>query len=303
MTDTLAATARRYTALRFDHRAAVFVGLFALVIGGALTVRPMLVATGAAESAVGGSTTGQQAGIGVAWAVAEAVFAGLLLASLLLWRRLPAWIKAIARDALTIIVWMTVGAWALANRQFHLVLPVVLGLFVLAKAADEFDVWWFVNNVLAIGIAIYAAAGVGVILGPVIIGVGLVGLAVYDHAFANQRDWMFDLAAWTIRRKLPMLVVIPSRWREPWDELAEDAEVEEREDIFGIGMADLLLPAAFAVALAHTGRVGPLYGAVAGTFVACFRLSWELDNGGSGAGLPALTAGALAGAVIGLGVA
>lgn len=305
MTDTLA-SARRYTALQFDSRAAILVSLFAVVIGGALAVRPALVATQGVESAVTGASTGEQAGIGVVWAIAEAIFAGLLLAGVLLWRRLPGWVRNIGRDLLTIAVWMTVGAWALANRQFHLALPVVLGLFAIAKAADEYDIWWLINNALAIGLAIYLAAFVGVILGPVVIAVGLVGLAVYDHVFANERDWMLNLAVWTIQRKLPMLVVVPNRWRQSWDDLAEEPEdMAEREDVFAIGMADLLLPAAFAVALAQTGRIGALSGAVVGTGIACFRLSWVSANGPKrgGAGLPSLTVGAVTGAVIGMGVA
>ena len=63
-------------------------------------------------------------------------------------------------------------------------------------------------------------------------------------------------------------------------------------------MADLALPAALAAAVATAGGPAPLLaagGVVAGIAIACFRLRHRMLTAGSGAGMPALTAGAIGG--------
>lgn len=127
---------------------------------------------------------------------------------------------------------------------------------------------------------------------------GLVGLTAYDYWFADRQTWMADIAEWTVSRKLPLLVIAPTSFRLSWDELEEAATGDERDPdellAFAIGTADLLLPAAFAVALAESGAVLPFAGAVLGLLAACPRLSWKMHNGG-GAGLPPITTGVFGG--------
>lgn len=280
---------------RFNARTFGLVALFAVVIGAALAIRPWFIA-GGAEPAMQGSSTGAQAATGAAWAVAEAVFAGTLLLGIVLWRRFPEWLQEAVTSALKFGFLVFVGVSGVLTDSLGIVLVGGPVLVFAASVAEAFDLWWVVNNVLAVGIAVYAAAGVGIVLGPVILGVGLVGLTVYDYVFADREGWMFDLAAWTVRHQLPALFIVPTAWRLDWDELADALGGDEDADEllgWGIGMADLLLPAAFAVSLVDAGGL-LVHGAIAGTLLACARVSWKMEQG-AGAGLPPLVTGALGG--------
>jgi len=209
------------------------------------------------------------------------------------WRYLPEWLQEGLRRAAKYTVGVGLGVYGVVTGSLILVLGVGVVLILTATIADAFDVWWAVNNVLALGLAIYLAANVGIVLGPVILGVGLVGLAAYDYLFADWADWMFGLAETAMRRKLPLLVIVPEQWQTDWETLIEDAGEEHDPVGWGIGMADLLLPAAFAVSLADSGGLLAV-GVAAGTLLACVRVSWKLEQGG-GAGLPPLVTGALGG--------
>lgn len=293
-----------FARVQLDRRALALVGLFTVVIGLSLA----LVNTPAGPqtpSAASGMSTTEQATTGAVWAIAEAAFAGVLLGAVLLWRRFPEWLQEALMDAAKFGVAMLIGGVAFAAGVFYAAVPVVVALVVLFKLSDTFDVYWLINDVLAIAVAVYVAVFAGVVLGPVILAVGFAGLSVYDYVFADRSSAMFQLGAWTVRRRLPALFIVPSSWRLDWMALAGAMEGDEDapEDVirFGIGMADLALPAAFAVALAHNGGGLPLVGAVAGILLACARVSAKMQTGG-GAGLPPLASGALGGWALALGV-
>lgn len=298
----------RYFEVEKDWRALALVSLFLVVIAGALTVRPWLLSQGA-ESAVAGTSTTEQAAGGVVWALSEAVFAGVLLAVILLWRKLPEWVQDIVNDNLLIAVYMLVGASALAADAFGITAAAAMGALTVLKTADEFDVWWVVNDIAALGFAVVLGAFLGLVLGPWVLAVGLIGLSVYDYVFADRKSWMFTLGSAFIRWKLPVLFLVPTTVRFDWEKFGDalDGEVDE-EDIpeigFGIGMADLAIPAALVVAIAGEATMSlsggiPVVAVVAGILVACFRVSWKMSNEGGGAGLPPLTSGALGGWAIG----
>jgi presenilin-like A22 family membrane protease len=137
--------------------------------------------------------------------------------------------------------------------------------------------------------------------------VGLIALTVYDHIFADRNDWMFDIADIFLRARIPIIVYKPPSWRFDWDRLYDevDDETETPTHSWGIGTADLALVAAFAAAVATLPpdsllAAGPLavVGVVAGSVVGCLRLRYELLTDGSGAGLPALTTGMVAGLAV-----
>jgi len=279
--------------MNLDMTAVALVALFTVVIGAALALRPTSVASGASPALTESSARTQVAG-GVIWAIAEAIFAAFLLGMLFLYRRLPEWLQDAVSTALSVAVLLTIGAYSVWTSQFGFILSALVGIILVGKALDEHDLWWVANDVLAIAIA--AAVGVlaGTILPPVLIAAGLVGLTVYDYAFADRTEMMFVLA-----RRLPALFVVPASMRLDWETLADaiSDDVDEDPDElmrFGIGMADLALPAAFAVSLAQTDAVVPLIGAMAGLTVACGRVSYKLSNGG-GAGLPPIVSGTLGG--------
>lgn len=299
---------RRFVQVKTDWRAVALALLFLVVISGALAIRPLLIASGT-ESAVEGASSSQQAAVGAGWAIAEATFAGLLVGVILVWRKLPEWVQEIVTDAMMIAGYMMFGVFAAEQSSFWSAAALIIGLVAVMNVADHFDVWWIANNLLALGLAIFVA-GVGIVLGPWVLAVGLIGLSLYDYWFADRESWMFTLGSGFLNWKVPVLFVIPKSIRLDWDELTEAMSGEEVEDEdqaeigFGIGTADLALPAAFVVALAGEISIGvstgiPIVAVTAGILVACARVSWKMANRGGGAGLPPLTSGAIGGWVIG----
>jgi len=286
-----------------DLQAAGLIVLFGAVIGGSLLLRPTAIASGSTPAFQGSSTSTQVAG-GIIWAIAEAIFAVVLLSLLVLWRRLPAWIQKALSRALAAGVLMVLGAYGVFTNQFLLLAGLVVGTIASVYALNAFDLWWIGNDVLALAVAVYIGVLAGVVLGPVVIAAGLIGLTAYDYLFADREDWMFQLAGWTVRRRFPMLFLVPSTMRLDWDDLCESFDEDSAVDTdavlrFGVGTADLALPAAFAVALAQAGGGLPLLGALAGLAVACGRISHKLEQGG-GAGLPPIVSGTLGGWLLAL---
>ncbi len=283
---------------RANRRTAGLVALFAVVIGGALLLRPEFVSSGV-EPAYTGTSSSEQAATGAVWVIAEVILAGGILVGLLCWRRLPEWLQESISPALRFAAVAFIGAYALSAGQLWLGIGTGFTFIFMSLVTDKFGVWWAINDLLAIGIAIFVAAAVGITLGPVILAVGLVGLTVYDYIFADRADWMFNLAAWTIRRRIPTLFIVPTTARLQWDDLEDalsgESDGDDPDELIGwaIGMGDLLLPAAFAVSLVDAGGL-VVHGAVAGTFIACARVSWKMEQG-AGAGLPPLVSGALGG--------
>jgi presenilin-like A22 family membrane protease len=298
---------RPHIELEPGWRGYALVALFAVVIGGALLVRPMWISNGV-EPAFSGATTGEQAAVGSAWAIAEAIFAAVLIAIILAYRWLPEWVQDIVNTVATVILWMILGAVALEAGQFWDYAFAGIGLIALLKTTEQFDVWWILNNMLALGIAIGMAAWIGVVLSPWILAIGLIGLSVYDYVFADRENWMFTLGGSFVRWRMPVLFVAPTTLRVDWDELADGmaGELDDKaapELGFGIGTADLMIPAAFVVSLVNAGpsiiEAITVFAVITGILVACFRVSWKMVNKGGGAGLPPLTSGAIGGWAIG----
>jgi len=184
------------------------------------------------------------------------------------------------------------------------------------KVVEEIGLWWVFNNILAFGLAIMGGAVLGIALNPIAIFVAFVLLTAYDHIFANQRNWMFSLAELIVKYRFPALFVIPAKLRFDWDDVFDtddeseegaeddDGEIESETVVWGIGTADLMIPAGFAGAVAveaqplSNASTVILVGVIAGILIACARLRYELEHKGSGAGLPALAAGSLGGYII-----
>ncbi len=260
-------------------------------------------------------SAGEQAAAGGGWAVLEAVAAGLVLALFLMYRWLPEFWQDLIKDTAAYGAFMALGGHFALQGRFNWALGVALSAYVGFEIVDEAGLWWVINNVIALAVAVLVGAFAGVKLGVPFVLLGLIGLSVYDHYFANKQGWMLLAAEALLRVRLPVLVLWPDRWRFDWDDFAQrigDSGDEELEDTisFGIGMADLMLPAMFAAAVAaYSGAVTlagwplPVWGVLAGLIVAAARLRFEMSTHGSGAGLPAITAGAIGGWAVGLAMA
>lgn len=284
-------------------RALGLVCLFTFVMLAATQATTFLTSTGSVESVATSTTTTEQAAGGAGLSILTVIEASVLLGILAIYRKTPEWLRPVLKRTIATAFWIAVGlAAALAvglNAGFTLA---VLGYFGI-QLADALGVYWLLNDCFAVVLAVAFGASAGIIAGPVVLGVALVGLSVYDHVFANRRDWMFTLARGTVRWKVPSLVVVPTTWRLPWADLAAFTTDEDDSPIgFAVGMADLALPAAFVTALFAHDTWFTAWGASAGVMLACLHLSWVIGHTDGGAGLPPLTAGALGGWAIAAGV-
>jgi presenilin-like A22 family membrane protease len=266
---------------------------------------------------VGGpdATAAEAAGTGAAWAGLEVLTAAGLLVAILVYRRLPEWLQTSLRFGGVASLFLYLGGQWGAADALATGWALVMGIILIYKAADAYDVWWLINNVLSVLIAIWIGAYLAYLFGVFGLGVALLALTVYDHVFANERSWMFDLADAMLRVRLPIVFLKPHRLRFDWARLYEsggdtgddagETDASLPDSAWALGTADLALPAAFAAAVAVapvgglvSGGVWAAIAVIGGVAVAALRLRWELLNQGSGAGLPALSTGALGGFAI-----
>lgn len=270
--------------------------LFALVVPAAIYGTGLLTAAGV-ESVASGESSVAQAGGGAAISIITVIEASLLLGVILLYNWFPGWFRPAVRRTARIAFW---GLLAVAGGQLAggAGFAVVVGCYFIIQVFDQLDVYWLVNDVLGIGLAVYGAVAVAALTSPIVLGVALVGLSVYDHFFANEQPWMARLAGGAIRWKFPAMVIVPNRIRFKWSMLADD----DRENDFihfGLGVGDLVIPAAFAATVFHTIGGVPAVGIAIGIAAACLRLGWAIEHTEEMAGLPSLTTGCLGGYALG----
>lgn len=252
----------------------------------------------------GDGATGEAAA-GAAWAGLEVVFAIVMLALIFVYQRLPEWAQSLAKYNAVIAILMYFGGSYQADGVLVEMMAIWMGLFSLYYVTDHAEIWWAINNAITVLLAIVGGVIVGSVFGVVGLALAMVGLTVYDHLFANKQSWMFTLGKGIMKLRLPVLFLRPNQLRCAWDDVVASMDKEADDDDedqvgWGVGMADMLIPAGFvaAVVISPWGVVDSLHlvaiGAVMiGVVLACFRLSFEMETRGSGAGLPALSAGAL----------
>lgn len=296
---------RQWTQTRIDRQAfemmAVFVAVLAGTIAIALAIRPEQAAAIGPPEQLGDGAQGEATASAI-WVAAEVALAVAALGSYLGYLKLSEWVKTTVRRA-AVVGLIYYLFWS--SSAPAITLAIVLGAYVTYRVADHYGVYWAINDLLCVALAVAMGVVLALFLGVVGVGIGLVGMLVYDHHFANRETHMFHLAAAMLRLRLPVLFVRPNEWRFQWQaivDMTDDvAEEGEESDVgWGLGTADLGLPAAFVAAVilepATSAFVGGLAVAglcAAGILVACFRLRFELVERGSGAGLPALSVGVL----------
>lgn len=254
-----------------------------------------------------GSGAAGEATAGAAWALLEIGFAVAILVAAFVYRRLPEWVQSLLITNAVAALAMYAGARGQATGTFAYYVGGFVALFTTYKVLDHFNVYWIANNVYAVILAIVGGLTIGLIFGVPGMVLAIVALTVYDHIFANKQSWMFTIGTTALKARLPVLVVKPEGWRMAWEDLIDMLDITDDEDrqrdsddVWGIGTADLMIPAGFVAAVASTpSGVLAAFGTaavgivIAGVVVACFRLRHEMQSRGSGAGLPALSAGAL----------
>lgn len=277
-----------------DRQAFTLAALFLAVQAGALALAFRWQQTGTAgDISAPGGVDGPAAGAG--WALGEVVIASVFVVGLYLSvRYLPAWARDACKTAVKILFVFVLGA----VTQSLTVLAATLVAYIGYRVLDATGLWWLGNNAIALTIAVVWGALVGLALNAWALLVFLVGMTVYDHVFADHNPWMEQMAGSLVSWRLPVMVVKPSQWRFEWGLLfhPDGEDIAATDSAWGIGTADLLLPAAFTVAVA-TGNVlaWPRLGATVvtgGILIAALRVRQKMLDQKSGAGLPPLTTGA-----------
>lgn len=311
---------RRATAVTIDREAIILAAIFMVVM------IPAVAVTVAIPMDVQPNAFGLEGvALGGAWALGEVVVAALLVGLIFIFNRLPEWIQNWAKlsGAVGALLW---GGGFL--QRLGLLWQMIGGLFVITfifDALDEYNLWWIMNNLLALTIAILFAPAGAWLFGVKALLVALVGLSIYDWYFADRNEWMFSLASVLMKSYAPVLFIIPTGLRVDWKlltdpdeddfpegvESASDMDEEQRLKFkrrvgfsMGIGTADLLLPAMFASAVAASPSVLSIHGVPAGVLgvavgviVAALRIRWKIIEHKRGAGLPPLATGAILGYV------
>lgn len=299
--------------LAFDRRG-VEIGVLLLVVAVATVAitAPNPTAVESSPPEAFGSGSSGEAAAGASWAVAEVLFAGGLLGVIVLLRHVPEWLKTTGRRLAVYVIIYMYAIYGVAIGWVTELLALGAVAYLGYRVTDHYGLYWVLNNVLCLAFAIGGGIAVGSMFGVPGMIIALMVLSVYDHAFANRREWMFDLAEKFVRARVPVVFLRPRGWRYRWgwlleDELEIDTEDEmeiEREDErlgWGLGTADLALAGGFIAALTTSPSFAGLdHGrfvlsvVIAGLFVAGLRIGHELDTRGSGAGMPPITAGLLA---------
>jgi len=287
---------RPHFTVEIDKQALYLASLFLAVTIGAIVMLDLLQTSGTSVSTPG-NVDGAEAG--AAWAIAEVAFAITVLLGIFAYRYLPTTLQSIVKASLKIVAVYAAGVIFYGAGLFTEGLAAIISAYATSKLVNHAGLWWLINNALCVGLAVAGAAVLALGLNEVALFVFLLGMTVYDRAFADKREYMFDLASLAIRLRLPVLFVKPTTFRFDWDDLTDEltgGESDEPDDnTWGIGTADLMLPAAFVAALATSDAVvwPELAGILAtvGIVFAAFRIRHKALTKGSGAGLPPLTAG------------
>ena len=291
-----------------DKHALFLAVLFVLVTSASTVLALEIAATGQQPVETPENVDGAAAGAG--WAVLEVLVAIGLLAILFAYRRFPEWVQEVVKWNVAFAIPLYLGhSSGQSGGRLWILLGFWLTLLTVYKVSNEFNVWWVFNNLFSLVYAVLGAVVIATVLSVEALVVAFLLLTIYDHVFANKQTWMFDLGKVMLKFRVPAVFVAPTTWRFDWDDLAdsmgddrdEDADDESAEIVsWGIGTADLMIPAAFAAAIvANAPQPTPdtatlAFGAVvAGILIACARLRYELEHQGSGAGLPALAGGVL----------
>lgn len=280
-----------------DRQAIYLAALFLAVQVGAVWLAMTLQSSGAAAGIDSpGNADGAAAGAG--WAIAEVAFASLLVVGIYTYRKVPeSWREPFRNAVLFAIIYYAGWIYGSAGAGLPF-LTLFIGGYLGMKLIEGLGLWWLVNNALAVVIAIGGAAVLGHALNEWALLTFLAGMTVYDYVFADKRGWMMELAGLMVHYRLPVLFVKPDQYRFDWDNLLSDDDGEalaEAETAWGIGTADLMLPAAFtaAVVTGETVLLPVVAAAVltGGVVLAALRIRQKMLTNGSGAGLPPLTAG------------
>lgn len=285
---------REWFTVSIDRQAIYLAALFLTVQVAAVAAGLWLTGRGVTVESPG-NVDGAAAGAG--WAVLEVGFAVVMLAAVVLSRYLPEELrKAIKVSVVLSLAYLLGGIAAQMNLGF-LLLAALIGTYLTLKTVDVLGLWWLLNNAGSVFIAIYGGVVAGLMLNEWALLTFLLGMTVYDRVFADNKEWMMDMAGFAVNLRLPVLFIKPTEYRFDWDSLLDDEDsdpLDEDDGSWGIGTADLMIPAAFTVAVA-TGEslAWPLVGAIAVTVavgLAALRIREKMLTQGSGAGLPPLMA-------------
>jgi presenilin-like A22 family membrane protease len=188
-------------------------------------------------------------------------------------------------------------------QLFSLVLSVgvVAALTVLLVKYPE----WYVLDVCGVLLGVGSIAMLGISLSVFLVIVLLVGLAIYDAISVYKTKHMIDLADVVVDLKLPVMLVIPKKFRysliKETKSLKEKLQAGEEREAFFMGLGDVVMPGILVASAFYNIASGGLIVALSvmlGTLVGFGVLVIFLVRGKPQAGLPFLCSGAILGYLV-----
>lgn len=217
-------------------------GLSALLLSVSIGAVFMLPTEPSKVNGAGGGNAG--AIDGILFAAAVATMALTMIGFLLVINRMPEWFREL-------LVWSTVtgllvaigGVAAEQNVLAYAVFGFSGGLIVV-RLIQKLGIWWIMNNILYVAVGILFASLAATAIRPSFVITFIIGIMIYDHVFADRKDWMFQMASAQVRCYIPVLFLWPGKKRFQWSELKIGGDGTNIGG-WGLGLGDALVPAVF----------------------------------------------------------
>jgi len=155
---------------------------------------------------------------------------------------------------------------------------------------------WYVVDVMGILVACGIIAIFGISLTVPLVILLLVLLALYDAISVYKTKHMIDLGDTILRFHLPMLMVIPKKWKYSF---RKEKKFSGKKNAIFIGLGDVIIPGILAASVFHfTNSLSVALACILGSAMGLALLMVLTKSGKPHAGLPWLNGGALAGYLI-----
>ena len=180
----------------------------------------------------------------------------------------------------------------------------LVGSLVLITALVKYQRWYLIDAA-ALLLGAVSMAVLGISVSPPLVGVLLLGLAVYDAIAVYKTGHMLTLAQSILNSGLPLMLIVPKNlsYREP-----EKINIQKEgpppggeRNAFYMGLGDLVIPGCLVVSIfgaMGAARRSIVASVMIGTLIGFVVLSKFVASGRPQAGLPFLCSGAILGYVV-----
>lgn len=290
-----------------DGMTGMLVGLFVSVQIAAVWVAVNMGSTGSVATA----TPAQQSESLTMSARIVAMIVSETILIVLAWRYaslLPEWLRTVIKWGVASVVGVSLF-WVVITIYGALLASSLVTLFAgLSLVMKHYDLKWLLHNLLAFGLALVAAKGLGATLSPRPLLVFLVLLTVWDIVAVWKSGWMDGLIGAFGKHNIPAYFILPAAPQINMSRFTDwlgDRDSEKPNDVAGLlGVGDVAVPAAVVVSTViafPTAVYQPIIAAtIFGGSVAMVSLRTAMGHGKTVPALPWISTGCVAGFIVGV---